>query len=630
MFPAFAYPLTDIAVSFSPLKGKYVGRDALALQFEQVQNMRDGTYEPCPALRRRILPIAVAEGGGAARQGDQVFIGEKKVGFVTSGSVAPCWKFEGEGAASHITDQSDRRTIALACVDAELLPDQELEIALKKRRLSARIVRWHGRSDAPPYFRPIPAYLPKAPVAPSLMVGEGIAKAELLLQKSMDNHLWRQQRCINLIPSEMTPSPLVRLLQVSDPVGRYAEHKEMLADFEREVFYYQGVDFISWVEDRLVAEMAEYLGCKQVEPRLVSGQMANIAVFSAFVDYKNRIDRRREPERMRLVMNNHIGRGGHLSSQPMGALRDYVAKDPVTERFAVVNFPVMPDNPYKADLSQIASLLERYDPEFIIFGKSMILHREPVAEVKALLKSKKVQPMIMYDMAHVLGLVGPHFQEPFKDGADVVTGSTHKTFFGTQRGIIGTAFGDNTTEMEMWKAVRRRTFPGMVSNHHLGTLLGLLMATIEMNAFKDEYQARVVSNAKAFARALKHEGLTVEGDPAINYTETHQVLVNVGYGKGCEMARRLEDNNIIVNYQGLPRDDGFTASSGLRIGVSEMTRFGMDEKDFAAFAALFADVVKGKPAGEAVTKFRQSFQTMRYCFKTAAAESFRKKLLATF
>ena len=45
--------------------------------------------------------------------------------------------------------------------------------------------------------------------------------------------------------------------------------------------------------------------------------------------------------------------------------------------------------------------------------------------------------MVMYDMAHVLGLVGPHFQQPFAEGADLVTGSTHKTFFGTQRGVIG-------------------------------------------------------------------------------------------------------------------------------------------------------------------------------------------------
>ena len=67
----------------------------------------------------------------------------------------------------------------------------------------------------------------------------------------------------------------------------------------------------------------------------------------------------------------------------------------------------------------------------------MVLHPEPVAEVRTFLDEAGVDAVLMYDMAHVLGLVGPHFQQPFAEGADLVTGSTHKTFFGTQRGIIG-------------------------------------------------------------------------------------------------------------------------------------------------------------------------------------------------
>ena len=80
-------------------------------------------------------------------------------------------------------------------------------------------------------------------------------QVSLLLKKSLDNHEWRPRRCINLIPSEMTQSTLVRLLQVTDPCGRYAEHKQLLAAFEQEIFYYQGTEFIAWTEDRLVEEM---------------------------------------------------------------------------------------------------------------------------------------------------------------------------------------------------------------------------------------------------------------------------------------------------------------------------------------------------------------------------------------
>ena len=267
--PAFAFPLTSIAVSFSERKGNFVGRKALARQFEEVKKILEGRYERSKILPRRILPVAILD-RGVARQGDQVFLGKKKVGVVTSGTVAPYWKFQGEGATMAITDQSERRAVTLALVDASLQVEQDVEVVVRDRRLKARIVRWHGRSDAPPYFRPIPAGQPKAARAPA--VGVGIEKARVVLKKALDNHEWRQQRCVNLIPSEMTPSRLVRMLQVSDPVGRYAEHREIPAFFDREVFYYQGTDFIGWVEDRLAAEMVEFLGCPLVEVRPVSGQ----------------------------------------------------------------------------------------------------------------------------------------------------------------------------------------------------------------------------------------------------------------------------------------------------------------------------------------------------------------------
>jgi aminomethyltransferase len=349
---------------------------------------------------------------------------------------------------------------------------------------------------------------------------------------------------------------------------------------EAQVFYYQGTEFIAEVERLLAEQMQIYFGCQEIESRIVSGQMANAAVFSSLVDYLNRSNRKIEPRRISRVMNHHIIRGGHLSAQPMGALHDFVAHDPVTERAAVVNFPVLPDNSYKIDVPACQDLLAEYKPELIILGKSLILHKEPVAEIRAMVDEMSLDCVVMYDMAHVLGLIGPYFQEPFKEGADIVTGSTHKTFFGTQRGIIAANYHREDHKWPLWETVCRRAFPGSVSNHHLGTLLGLLMAAYEMNHFKDEYQKNVIANAKAFALALKSTGLDVAGDPDIDYTETHQVVLNVGYGKGPEIASLLEDNNIIVNYQASAWEEGFTASGCLRMGVAEMTRFGMEEKDF--------------------------------------------------
>ncbi len=171
--PAFAFPLTSIAVSFSERKGDFIGHQALARQFEEVKKLMEGRYESSEILPRRIRPMAIVD-KGVARQGDPVFIGEKKVGVVTSGTVAPYWKFEGESSTMKITEEIERRAVAMALVDAALMPEQEIEVMVRERRLKARIVQWHGRSEAPPYFRPIPATWHKPERAPA--VGEGLEK----------------------------------------------------------------------------------------------------------------------------------------------------------------------------------------------------------------------------------------------------------------------------------------------------------------------------------------------------------------------------------------------------------------------------------------------------------------------
>jgi aminomethyltransferase len=397
---------------------------------------------------------------------------------------------------------------------------------------------------------------------------------------------------------------------------------------ESDVFYYQGTKLIGEVEVLVAEELRRFVGCSEVEMRVISGQMANAAVFSGVVDYLNRLDRRSEPRRIRKVMNHHIGRGGHLSAQPMGALKDFVAHDPLTERPAAVPFAVLKEDPYRIDLPKTKELLEEHKPELIILGKSMVIYKEPLREIVKMIAGMNPRPIVLYDMAHVLGLIGPYFQEPFLEGADIVTGSTHKTFFGSQRGLIASNMSEGTEYEELWESIVRRVFPGSVSNHHLGTLLSLLLAAYEMNAFKADYQKAVIANAKAFARYLKDRGLEVEGNPKVGYTETHQVIIRVGYGKGPLMAERLEENNIIVNYQGAPDDEAFTTASCLRMGVQEMTRFGMKEEDFGELAEYMSRVIlHNRPVAKEVAQFRKRFTEMKYCLPEDEAQLLVKGLL---
>lgn len=450
-----------------------------------------------------------------------------------------------------------------------------------------------------------------------------------IMEKAEKNTRWRQNDCFNLIPSEMTPSLLVKMCEISDPAGRYAEHRTMKG---KEIYFYQGIEFIKEVEDKVKEEMKKYFNCTQVEPRPISGQMANEVVFKAVVKFLNRERKEGEPQkRMDLVLNNLLTHGGHLSSQPMGALFNYVDIDPVSGKDKVINFPIVEGNLYKTDTEKLGEILTDNKPELIVFGKSMFLYSEPVQFVYNIVKEWDHRPIIMYDMAHVLGLYGV-FQEPLREGADVVTGSTHKTFFGPQRGIVASNMDKGTPFRKLWLDIRSRAFPGSTSNHHLGTLLGLLMAAYEMNMFKDEYQTAVRKNARAFAKSLNDRGIIVEGDESDGFTETHQVVIRVRkYGNGQDLALRLEDNNIITNYQALPDDESFLDASGIRMGVSEMTRFGMAEKDFDMLADFIADIViKNKNVGAEVSKRRKNYLTMKYCLPKEEAVFFAKNILSIF
>ena len=614
--PIFAVPLAKFAVSFSAQKGDFIGRAALERQHRAFVRYMDRDFSDLSPLPRKIAPIALLD-RGVMRAGMEIYRGDKLVGWVTSGTMVPYFKTQGQGLSTVILEASGKRAIGLCYIDSDVLVDDTVEVDIRGKRLKAVIPARHMSVGAPPFARPL-LYGEQEEVR-TVAGGDRTGKVLTLLHKAIENHVWRQEQCVNLIPSENTPSRAVRLLSGSDPACRYAEHKKILAFYEKEVFYYQGTKFIDQVERMLAEEMRAYFGCTEVETRTLSGQMSNMAVFSALMDWKNRFDRKNEAKRLGYVMNNHLIKGGHLSAQPMGALHDYIAIDPVTEKPAVVNFPVCRDNPYKMDVEETKKLIDRYRPELIIFGKSMVLHKEPVAQIRQFVDEQKIPTTIMYDMAHVLGLIGDHFQNPFQEGAEIVTGSTHKTFFGPQRGVIGVNYKEEDLKYGLWKTIESRTFPGSVSNHHLGTQLGMLMAAYEMNQFRDAYQSAIIRNAKSFARSLKSYGLDVVGDPAIDYTETHQVIVSVGYGEGAEIAERLEQNNVIVNYQATPDEEGFTASGALRMGVSEMTRFGFEEKDFDQLASLMADcILRGREIKGDVERLRASHTEMRYCFDDAA------------
>ena len=629
--PLFANSLARFAVRTGE-ECDFVGCAALRAQREEYELIRRRELDTPPAERRLthlVQPVAVFDGRRPLRQGYRVTYRGEDAGWITSGTTVPYPVFEGEGIAATPGSEHVLRPIGLALLRSDLLPrgDEPLHVEVLDGRGNATTTEVVERNAWPvaPFVRPfrgfeLPAERGRTPAAEAEALAAGLA------EQAERNHRWRRTECINLIPSENCVSELVERLCATDPAGRYNEHNHLraLGVNSEDVRYYKGTAFSMEKEEELLEALRTLFGCEDAEVRVISGQMANDTVYDALKQFRNRHRGRRTPRPLRRVLVHDLNKGGHLSAQMGGALRNYVAHDPRTERPAVDHFVPRKDLPHAIDVEATKALIAEGRPDLIVFGRSVIIHTEPVGEIVEFVHSEfgvdnPERPLVMYDGAHVLGLLGEHFQDPLAEGADVVTGSTHKTFFGPQRGVILGSIAPGHVFEEFWQFVRSRAFPGHVSNHHLGTLLGLLGATYEMIRHRDEYQPQVIRNARVFAGALAAQGLAIEGDSGSGYTDTHQVLVRGAPGAGGELASRLERNNVITNPQAFYDDASFAAASGIRLGTQEMTRFGMNEADFRELAELIAGILLEADSAdpdsrrEDVIRFRRRFTRMRYC-----------------
>jgi glycine hydroxymethyltransferase len=393
---------------------------------------------------------------------------------------------------------------------------------------------------------------------------------------------WRM-KTINLIASENIVSKTARKLSGSDFAHRYAEGHPG----ER---YYQGTEYIDKIESDLRNDFKTLFRSARADVRPVSGTNANEAVFSSFIQPGD------------VVMVNSTPGGGHISHHMAGSVGKFTKN--------VIDFPLDKDG-FHIDVDRAKDLIRICKPKMIIFGKSLFLFPEPVHEFRDICEENKIH--IVYDAAHVLGLIsGGKFQDPFSEGAFIVTGSTHKTFFGTQRGVILSNMGMND-----WQKVDKGAFPGSSSNHHLDTLVGLAVATQEMISFGKDYSEQVVKNAKALGKALLKKGFKVMAEE-YDFTESHQVAVDVkDYGGGKMVANLLKENDIILNMNILPHEHlrNVTNPDGIRIGVQEMTRVGMKEDEMDRIASFITECIrKGQEVREEVNRFRKDYEEVCFSF----------------
>ena len=152
--PILAVGAAKIAVSFAPEKGQFLGSAALQKQFDALQAFKQADFSQIAALPRRVRLLALT-GKGIARAGDRVFQQDTPVGYVTSGTMVPYWKTQGDGAAFRLLDETGKRALALALLESSLPDGAALDVDIRGKRTEAVIVRAFIRAATPNCAAPV-------------------------------------------------------------------------------------------------------------------------------------------------------------------------------------------------------------------------------------------------------------------------------------------------------------------------------------------------------------------------------------------------------------------------------------------------------------------------------------------
>ncbi len=396
-----------------------------------------------------------------------------------------------------------------------------------------------------------------------------------------------------MIASENILSPLVRKACDSDLHGRYAEGLPGRR-------YYQGCDDFDTIEEIGIGLAKRVFDCSFANIQSTSGTVSNIGALKALAKPGDKITAVSTAD------------GGHISHARMGAVG--------LRGLDLVTYPWDEDR-MEPDIDASCALIRETEPQLALFGQSVFLFPTPLSELSD--AAHEVGARVMYDGAHVLGLIaGGRFQDPLHEGADVMTGSSHKTFPGPQGGFLLS----NSEDQSLQKKLNNSIFPGTCSSYHLHHVAGKVVALAEFEEFGADYARDIVANAQALGTALSSEGFDVLAEER-GFTESHQVLTRHGgpdSGAGMRAAQTLEDCGIITNMNMLPGDTkAMSGPSGLRLGVPELTRVGMGVDEMQDVARFFARaLIHGddpSSVSSEVSTFKSDFQTVRYCFEEGPA-----------
>lgn len=368
----------------------------------------------------------------------------------------------------------------------------------------------------------------------------------------------RQKETVQLIPSENFVSEAVKRALGSDLTNKYAEGYP-------EKRYYQGNKVIDEIENLAIERGKKLFGVEYLNVQPYSGSPANAAVQMALL------------ERGDKICGLKLSAGGHLThGHPNITFSG--------KFFESVQYDVEEDG--RIDYNKLKDLVLREKPKLIMAGTTAypwILDWKKFGEIADL-----VGAWLVADISHVAGLIVGGVHPSPVEFVDIITSTTHKTLRGPRGAVIGVTKKGLSKDGELNKKIDRAVFPGIQGGPHMNNIAAMAVAFGEADTPEYKIYARqVVSNAYVLAEKLKSMGLKVFG------TENHLMVVDVGEGRGKEVAVALEAEGIIVNANTIPHDlSGPLKPSGIRVGSPAMTTRGWKEKEFEEVGERMAVVIK--------------------------------------
>lgn len=389
---------------------------------------------------------------------------------------------------------------------------------------------------------------------------------------------WRVEESINLLPSENISSPQVRALLSSDFGHRYTlpMNTEYAGAYVENS--YRGTRITTDIELRAEEGARHVFSAKHACVQPLSGHIAAMITIVSTTSRGN-------------LMCALSAENGGYDGYGQGYIPDILG-------LRAMALPFDADS-YNLDTGATSEMIRKEKPKLVVLGASIILFpydMHPLREA-----CDDVGSTLVYDGSHVLGLIaGGEFQKPLREGAQILYGSTHKSFFGPQGGIIV------TDDKDLDASVRKNLTWKMVDNIHWNRVASLGQALLEARKFGPAYARQVVRNSQRLGRELKERGFPVMFED-LGFTKSHQLLIDQAelkaiYGLSInDFSVRLEKSNLIIDSVG-------------RLGTSEITRQGFKERHLSELADIFMEAAKGKNVKKRIKILRDRFD-MDYRFR---------------